>query len=303
MVLLHKNREDFFDAVNLAAEKYGILPNIVEKDYYVTMILRCLSRRLDYIVFKGGTSLSKCHKVIKRFSEDINITIDRKLSQAQMRKLKDTIKSVAEELGLRIANINQTRSRRSYNRYVLEYDSVLMEPDDTVQTAVLMETSFAEISFPTTLLSVHSYVGDMMIEEAPESIVDYQLDLFEMKVQGIDRALADKVFAICDYYMQGKVNKHSRHIYDIYKLLPIVPQTGEFKSLVKNVRTERAKNVICPSAQSGVDVPGLLRLIVEKEIYKDDYEAITAKLLEESVPYETAIEAVRIISDSGIYAE
>jgi len=39
---------------------------------------------------------------------------------------------------------------------------------------------------------------------------------FEMKVQGIDRALADKVFAVCDYYLQGKVAKHSRHLYDIF---------------------------------------------------------------------------------------
>ena len=34
-----------------------------------------------------------------------------------------------------------------------------------------------------------------------------------MKVQGLDRTLADKIFAICDYYMQGKVKKHSRHIH------------------------------------------------------------------------------------------
>lgn len=50
----------------------------LDKDYYVTMILRELSERQNFIVFKGGTSLSKCHKAIKRFSEDIDITIDRR---------------------------------------------------------------------------------------------------------------------------------------------------------------------------------------------------------------------------------
>ena len=64
MAWLHENREEFFDAVNLAAERHNVLPTVVEKDYYVTMILRGLSSRLDYVVFKGGTSLSKCHKVI-----------------------------------------------------------------------------------------------------------------------------------------------------------------------------------------------------------------------------------------------
>lgn len=41
-------------------------------------------------------------------------------------------------------------------------------------------------------------------------------------LQGLDRTLVDKVFAICDYYLQNRIKKHSRHIYDIYKLLPLV---------------------------------------------------------------------------------
>lgn len=115
MAYLHENREEFTNAVNLASEYFHILPIIVEKDYYVTMILRELSERQKFVVFKGGTSLSKCHKVIKRFSEDIDITIDARLSQGQMKKLKEVIKDIAERLGLSIPNIDETRSRRSYN--------------------------------------------------------------------------------------------------------------------------------------------------------------------------------------------
>ena len=211
MAYLHENREEFTNAVNLASEYFHILPIIAEKDYYVTMILRELSEHQDFIVFKGGTSLSKCHKAIKRFSEDIDITIDSKLTQGQMKKLKESIKAIAEQLGLSIPNIDDTRSRRSYNRYILEYQSVLSEPDDAVQTAVLMETSFAEVSFPTVVLPVHSYIGDMMAEEAPGELENFCLEPFEMKVQGLDRTLADKAFAICDYYMQDRVKKHSRH--------------------------------------------------------------------------------------------
>ena len=69
MEYLHKHKEDFINAVNLASEYFRVLPIIVEKDYYVTMILRELSKRLGFVVFKGGTSLSKCHKAIKRFSD------------------------------------------------------------------------------------------------------------------------------------------------------------------------------------------------------------------------------------------
>ena len=104
MAYLYENREEFKTAVNLASEYFHILPIIAEKDYYVTMILRALSEREDFIVFKGGTSLSKCHKAIKRFSEDIDITIDSKLTQRQMKKLKESIKAIAEQLRLSITN-------------------------------------------------------------------------------------------------------------------------------------------------------------------------------------------------------
>lgn len=300
MAWLHENKDEFFDAINLAAEKYNVLTTIVEKDYYVTMILRGLSERLDYVVFKGGTSLSKCHKVIKRFSEDIDITIGHKLSQGQMKKLKSAIKEIAADMGMRIPNIEDTRSRRSYNRYILEYDSVLTEPDEAVQTAVLLETSFAEISFPTVILPVHSYIGDMMVDEAPDELVTFQLDLFDMKVQGIDRSLADKVFAVCDYYLQKRVKKHSRHLYDIYKLLPIVPQDENFAQLVKDVRAERAKTNICPSAQPDVNLPELLEYLIENEVYREDYETITVKLLEEQISYDMAIEALRKVAISWL---
>lgn len=301
MEYLHKHKEEFINAVNLASEYFHILPVIVEKDYYVTMILRELTERQGFVVFKGGTSLSKCHKAIKRFSEDIDITIDSRLSQGQMKKLKEVIKNIANELDLVIPNIDETRSRRSYNRYILEYQSVLSEPDDAVQNAVLMETSFAEVSFPTVILPVHSYIGNMMIEEAPEEIKNFRLDPFEMKVQGLDRTLVDKVFAICDYYMQDRVKKHSRHIYDIYKLLPIVPQNEEFKNLIKDVRSVRAMTNICPSAQPEVNVPELLNFLIENEVYRDDYEKVTARILEEDVNYETAIKAVKEIAVSGLF--
>lgn len=301
MAYLHKDKEEFINAVNLASEYFHILPVIVEKDYYVTMILRELSERQGFVVFKGGTSLSKCHKAIKRFSEDIDITIDSRLSQGQMKKLKEVIKDIAAELGLAIPNIEETRSRRSYNRYILEYQSALSEPDDAVQSAVLMETSFAEVSFPTVILQVHSYIGDMMTKEAPDELENFHLEPFEMKVQGLDRTLVDKVFAICDYYMQDRVKKHSRHIYDIYKLLQIVPQTEEFRALIQEVRSVRAMTNICPSAQPEVNVPEMLNFLIENEIYKDDYEKITARILEEDVNYETAIEAVKKIAASGMF--
>jgi predicted nucleotidyltransferase component of viral defense system len=63
----------------LSAEKMGVDPIIIEKDFWVVFALHHLfsSKIPARLVFKGGTSLSKCHDVIKRFSEDIDITISR----------------------------------------------------------------------------------------------------------------------------------------------------------------------------------------------------------------------------------
>lgn len=76
MVYLHNDREQFREAIYLSYQQTGIMAQAIEKDYYVTLLLQILAQEMPYIVFKGGTSLSKCHKVIQRFSEDIDITID-----------------------------------------------------------------------------------------------------------------------------------------------------------------------------------------------------------------------------------
>lgn len=302
MEFLHNNKETFSQAINLVTNKNGIRPDIVEKDYYVTMILRLLSERLPFIVFKGGTSLSKCHKAIKRFSEDIDITIDTTISQGQKKKVKEAIEEVSAMLGLSIPNIDKTRSRRDYNRYEIEYNPIDELDDVAVLPAVILETSYTAISFPVSELPVHNYIGDMMVEEAPDYIEKYALSPFTMKVQDISRTLADKVFAICDYYLQNKTEKHSRHLYDIYKLLPHVPQDDSFKKLVKEVRQVRALSPVCPSAKQEVDVVDLLKRIVSENVYKSDYENITENLLEEELNYETVIPALKQIAENGMFA-
>lgn len=298
---LHKNNEQFLNAIELAYEQTGIMTQAIEKDYYVTMLLRLLSEKMPYIVFKGGTSLSKCHKVIQRFSEDIDITIDTQISQGQKKNIKQAIVSSADELGMNIENLNETRSRRDYNRYVVAYDSVLASSSSVVKSAVLLETSYTAVSFPTVLLPVYSYVGDMMQHEAPEFIDTFGLAPFMMKVQGIDRTLVDKVFAVCDYYLSGKVAKHSRHLYDIYKLLPLVSQDDTFKDLIKEVREVRAQSSICFSALPDVDVSGLLKEIIKENVYRKDYENLTIQLLEENVSYDMAIESLKKLAESKFF--
>ena len=66
------------DALNTAANTSGHLPHLLEKDIWVVWALRHLFAGpcADHLVFKGGTSLSKAYGVIRRFSEDVDLTYD-----------------------------------------------------------------------------------------------------------------------------------------------------------------------------------------------------------------------------------
>ena len=95
---LHHDKEAFTELIIGAANELAIPTNVIEKDYYVTMILKQLAANAPDCVFKGGTSLSKCHKIIDRFSEDIDISFSNVLTQGQGKKLKDvTIAGISLE--------------------------------------------------------------------------------------------------------------------------------------------------------------------------------------------------------------
>ena len=73
--MLHHDKELFRQIILLTSEDTGIEYSIIEKDYYVTMFLKSLVEKQPDIIFKGGTSLSKCYKLIKRFSEDLDLNL------------------------------------------------------------------------------------------------------------------------------------------------------------------------------------------------------------------------------------
>ena len=73
---LHNDKQAFSDTILSVSRELNIVPALIEKDYYVTLLLKALRDKIPGLLFKGGTSLSKCHKIIDRFSEDIDLTLD-----------------------------------------------------------------------------------------------------------------------------------------------------------------------------------------------------------------------------------
>ena len=298
---LHENREDFAEYL-VATAAFMNQPDtgIVEKDYFVTLFLKKIVERIPGVIFKGGTSLSKCYKAINRFSEDIDLNVETessKLTEGQRKKLKQDIVSIIDEMKFILVNPEQVRSRRDFNRYVIDYQSASSFP--FLKQNLIVETAVQIRSFPTTEMYASSYVYDFFnASNAELEIKKYSLEPFKVKVQSIERTFIDKVFAIADYYLDGNIEAHSRHVYDLYKLYPRIAFDAGFKDLVAEVREVRKPHVTCHSAQDHVSIPELLQKISSENFYKSDYEKITATLLFEEVPYSEAVAVVsRIISD------
>ena len=95
--------KEFEDAVNATSEYFKLRAVLIEKDYWVTYVLKNLSQSeyFDKVIFKGGTSLSKAYNCIERFSEDIDLALlnKEKLSNDKCYKLMKRIEpEITKEL-------------------------------------------------------------------------------------------------------------------------------------------------------------------------------------------------------------
>ena len=88
---LHENQEEFKKLIQLASDELEIRQVYIEKDYWVSYVLKELSQSKfsGDVVFKGGTSLSKAYKIVDRFSEDIDLVLLAKdgMTGGQIKKL------------------------------------------------------------------------------------------------------------------------------------------------------------------------------------------------------------------------
>ena len=284
---LHNDKELFNDIVALTAERIGQAQDIVEKDYYVTMILRKLSACEYPVCFKGGTSLSKAYSVIDRFSEDIDITFTEHLGENRRKKLKyNILKPIADDIGLEITNWDSIESDKEYNHYDMAYDSIVDDP--FLDTYVKLETALMSYAFPTVEREISNYIYQALKDEESDLLEEYGLTPFTMQVQALERTLIDKVFALCDYYLQGKSARNSRHLYDIYKISKEIKINDDFRKLILEVRAHRQgmKDNITPAANDNINIPTVITSFCEEDFYADDYEKTTKNLIGDDVSYD-----------------
>lgn len=299
---LYNSKDDYRDAVIAASNYYRVSPAIVEKDYFVTIILERLKDRIPGILFKGGTSLSKCHKLINRFSEDIDLTLDLShFTQGNKRNANKAILSVCDDLGFAVDNREQVEKHchGNYNCYMIRYPAIFNKIE--IKPYIKLEMTFIQRAYPDEYKPVCSLIGEFLLSQGQkDALAIYELTPYEIKVQALERTLVDKVFALCDYYLSKEVSRQSRHIYDLYKLINVIDLEKQ-TNLIRDVRNDRKPNRTCLSAQEGISINTVLTEIIDSAYYEQDYNEVTASLLSEDVDYNTAIQAIVKIVNSNVF--
>lgn len=280
-----------------ASDFLGIDREYIEKDYWLTLLLKEIFKHNSDYVFKGGTSLSKCHHLINRFSEDIDISYEKSYYEIGIsekeRKYKG-ISSSIKAIGLMVLHPERLNRDGYFNRFECPYNTLFN--NNKIEKKVIVELAAQTPSFPTIEKPIQSFVGEYLEKTGRHDLViQYELEPFVVKTQSLSRTLVDKIFAICDYYLSHKCEKHSRHLYDISKILGVIELNEGIVLLFKQVREYRKNNPICLSAKDNVDISGILDEIITNDAYKEDYNNQTTRLLYESYPYSKCIEALKQI--------
>ncbi len=292
-------KEQWKEIIETVAAEEHRATQMVEKDTIQSMILLELSKSDIPFVFKGGTSLSKCYGLIDRFSEDIDLSMNRKPTESEKRKAKMIILGVAETMEFKLENPHDIESRHSYNKYAFEYESLFSD----IPLELIVETSFYQAVYPVEMHKVGSSIGKFCEKRKIELPIPFEAANVSMRVQSLERTFIDKIFAICDYRIQNMQDRDSRHLYDVAKLFPRLEITDELKDLVDEVREDRMKSKNNPSAQPEHDIPKMLKEIIESRFYESDYNNITKRLLYEDVSYEEAIRSgIAKVAEMNLFA-
>jgi hypothetical protein len=220
----------------------GYIVQAVEKDWWVTTVLEALFFLpfADQLSFKGGTSLSKCWGTIQRFSEDIDIAINREflgfsgeLTNKQIRKglrkklcsyvrtdLKVIVENKLLEMGIPrdwfTVTVNETENSTVDPESIYVNFTPLFPVVDYLPASVKIEVSGRSMTEPV----VNTSIKTMVAEQFPTA--PYADTAFNVSAVAQKRTFLEKAFLLHELLNQpGPINvdRRSRHLYDLEKMM------------------------------------------------------------------------------------
>ena len=225
---LHNNKELLQDAILATAEYLDMRDIYIEKDYWVTIALYEIfhSDIADQTVFKGGTALSKCHKLIERFSEDIDLVVLRNEGEndSQVKKKIRTISKVVEKIIPEIEVEGLTNKMGNIRKTVHQYDKIFDGDFGQVRDQVVVEATWLGNFEPSSEMQVSSYIYAMMKAKGQDKLIkQYKMVPFTIQVLSKLRTICEKIMSLVRFSRSedpiADLRNKIRHVYDIHHLL------------------------------------------------------------------------------------
>ena len=210
-----------------------------EKDWWVVHTLAAIfsMKCADALIFKGGTSLSKGWNAIQRFSEDIDLVLDRKflgftgeLSKQDIKKLRrksyqfiteffsEELKEKFAELGFENVTVKHREvENHDQDPLIIEiYYNKLTETDIYLKPGVLVEVGSRSLKEPFTQRTFGTFVSQIYSDNP---FTDKPISI---PIVNPERTFLEKIFLLHEEFQKPldkiRVERLSRHLYDIEKL-------------------------------------------------------------------------------------
>lgn len=326
MKYIDLSKEDRIDVLDRVSTELNIKQReVIEKDWWVTAVLRALFNLpyAQHLSFKGGTSLSKCWHLINRFSEDIDIAIDReylgfrgKLSRTQISdKLRRATCSFVREtmqydLAEQLYKNGITKDKYQVNVDItsisttdpetinINYDSALtfsVESENGlyILPKVKVEVSGRSMSEPVSEVPIESMI-DYIYPKAP-----FAEPKFNVRTVLPERTFLEKIFLLHEEFAKDnaliKIERMSRHMYDIGQMLktPIAESAIRNKQLYRQVVEHRRTFIGLRGFDYDSLYPNTLNFIPPTSIieqWKADYENMLIHMIYgETVSFEELV--------------
>lgn len=305
----------------IAARSMAVPPAIVEKDFWVCYVLDYLFHRSQFgahLVFKGGTSLSKCYHLINRFSEDIDLILDwreigytldepwkeRSINKQNAFKL-DTIKRTDDYLAHKFvpALLIGLTSELGYAVKVYPArveETVIVEYPKEYEMSATLDVIRLEIGplaawTPTEDVSIQSYL-------AQQRQVLFKAPTFNVRTAKPERTFWEKATILHQEANRPEdqlmLSRYSRHYYDMHQLThsPVKQIALEDIALLDRVVAFKEKFYRTPWARLSEAKPGSMRLVPPayriNELSKD-YAAMQQMLIGEIPSLDVIIDSLK----------
>ncbi len=225
---LHRNKELFQDAILATAEYTGLREIYVEKDYWVSVALYSIfhSDIAGETVFKGGTALSKCHKLIERFSEDIDLVVLRNegdndtMLKKKIREISKVVENVIPEIDVEGLTNKKGNIRKTVHRFDKIFDGNLGQ----VREHIVVEATWLGSFEPYSEMAVHSFIYEMMKSRGQHELIEqHNMAPFTIQVLSKLRTFCEKIMSLVRFSRSEEpiteLRNKIRHVYDIHQML------------------------------------------------------------------------------------